>query len=58
MEFLKTILIIVIFFVATPFTMALAKLSGLSYSFQRIIATVGILICFAIAYIKTKNGGS
>jgi len=58
MEILKTILIIVIFFVATPFTMALAKLNGLSYSFQRIIATVGILICFAIAYIKTKNGGS
>ena len=58
MEILKTILIIVIFFVATPFTMALAKLNGLSYHFQYIIATVGILICFAIAYIKTKNGGS
>ena len=58
MDALKCILIIVIFFIVTPFTMALAKLSGLSYSFQYIIATVGILICFAIAYIKTDNGGS
>ena len=57
MEILKGILIIIIFFVVTPFTMALAKLNGLSYRFQYIIATVGILICFAIAYIKTKNGG-
>jgi len=58
MEILKGILIIIIFFVVTPFTMALAKLSGLSYRFQYIIATIGFLICFAIAYIKTKNGGS
>ena len=58
MDILKTILIIVIFFVATPFTMALAKLSGLSEFSQKLIAAVGILICFAIAYIKTKNGGS
>ena len=55
---LKTILIIVIFFVATPFTMALAKLSGLSEFSQKLIAVVGILICYAIALIKTDNGGS
>ncbi|GAJ10765.1 unnamed protein product, partial [marine sediment metagenome] len=47
---------IVIFFVATPFTMALAKLSGLSEFSQKLIAVVGILICFAIALIKDKGG--
>ncbi|MBA7560375.1 hypothetical protein ES708_02000 [subsurface metagenome] len=55
---LKTILIIVILFVATPFTMALAKLSGLSEFSQKLIAVVGMLICYAIALIKTDNGGS
>lgn len=55
MDTLKGILIIVIFFIVTPFMMALAKLSGLSYSFRYTIATIGILICFAIAYIETKN---
>ena len=58
MEILKTILLIICFFVVIPFTMALAKLSGLSEFSQKLIAAVGILICFAIAYIKTKNGGS
>ena len=58
MEILKTVLIIVIFFVVTPFTLALAKLTGLSDFIQRLIVIVGILICFAIAYIETKNGGS
>lgn len=58
MRTLQTILIIVIFFVATPFTMGLAKLSGLSEFSQKLIAVVGILICYAIALIKTDNGGS
>jgi len=55
MEILKTILLIVCFFVITPLLMALAKLNGLSYHFQYIIATVGILICFAIALIRTEK---
>lgn len=55
---LQTILVIVIFFVATPFAVALAKLSGLSEFSQNLIAVVGILICFAIALIRTDNGGS
>jgi len=55
---LQTILILVILFVATPFTVALAKLSGLSELSQKLIAVVGMIICYAIAYIKTDNGGS
>lgn len=55
MDILKTILLIVIFFVATPFTMALAKLNGLSDFTQKLIAIVGILICFAIVLIRTEK---
>jgi len=55
MDILKSIIVIVVIFVATPFTMALAKLSGLSEFSQSIIAIIGISIGFAIAWIRTEK---
>ena len=55
MDNLKDIICFVILFVATPFTMALARLSGLSKFSEHLIGVIGLLIFFAIALIRTEK---
>jgi hypothetical protein len=55
MNNLKAIILIVILFIATPFTMALARLSGLSEFSEHLIGVIGFLIFCAIALIRTEK---
>ena len=54
-DILKTILLIICFFVIIPLAMAIAKINNASHFIQHIIPVIGMLICFAIALIRTEK---